>query len=184
MSTTSAPFGLRPSMHPSGMIRPSAYSILSTYSTGILQQQPVKIGTNGTIEAAAIGDRFIGAFQGVEYTSASGRQVVSNQWTASTVGTNITAWVTLDPTIIYDIQCNGTLDVTSIGAQYAYTVITGGSTTTGLSGIMLDTGTSASNAALRIIGLTPGPDNAWGDNYPIVQVQVAQHQFVADIAAF
>jgi hypothetical protein len=186
MSTTSQPFGLRPAFSPSGALRPTAYSIASGYSANILQSQPVKIGTNGTIEAAAIGDRFIGTFQGVEFTDSDGRRRVSNKWTASLAATDIVAYVTLDPTIVYEIQANGSIAVTDIGKQADYTTITAGSTVTGLSAMMLDTATltDTGNAALRIIGLSPGPDNAFGDNFTIVEVQVAEHQNVADRAAY
>jgi hypothetical protein len=168
------------------VIRPTAYSILSGYSANILQNQPVKIGTNGTIEAAAIGDRFIGTFQGVEFTDSDGRRRVSNKWTASLAATEIVAYVTLDPTIVYEIQANGPIAVTDIGKQANYTTITAGSTVTGLSALMLDTAslTDSGNEALRIIGLSPGPDNTFGDNFTIVEVQVAEHQNVADRAAY
>lgn len=188
MSTTSQPFGLAPAYHPSGTIRPSSYTITTGYATNILQNQPVKIIPSstgeGTIGAAAIGDAFIGTFQGVQWVDSDGRLRFSNKWTASTAGTQIICWVTLDPAIVYNIQANGSLDVDSIGKQYDFTAITGGSTTTGLSAMMLDTASSATNASLRVIGLTPGPDNAWGDAYPIVQVQISEHQMVADKAAF
>jgi hypothetical protein len=168
------------------VIRPTAYSILSGYSANILQNQPVKIGTNGTIEAAAIGDRFIGTFQGVEFTDSDGRRRVSNKWTASLAATEIVAYVTLDPTIVYEIQANGPIAVTDIGKQANYTTITAGSTVTGLSALMLDTAslTDSGNEALRIIGLSPGPDNVFGDNFTIVEVQVSEHQNVADRAAY
>jgi predicted aconitase len=39
-------------------------------------------------------------------------------------------------------------------------------------------------AQLRVIGITPGPDNAWGDAYTIVQVQISEHQDVATINAY
>ncbi len=186
MSTTSQPFGLRPAFSPSGVIRPTAYSILTGYAANILQNQPVKIGSNGTIEAAAIGDRFIGTFQGVEFTDTDGRRRVSNKWVASTAATDIVAYVTLDPTIVYEIQANGPIAVTDIGKQANYTTITAGSVVTGLSALMLDTAslTDSGNEALRIIGLSPGPDNAFGDNFTIVEVQVAEHQNVADRAAY
>lgn len=186
MSTTSQPFGLRPAFSPSGVVRPTAYSIATGYPANILQNQPVKIGTNGTIEAAAIGDRFIGTFQGVEFTDSDGRRRVSNKWTASTAATDIVAYVTLDPTIVYEIQANGPIAVTDIGKQANYTTITAGSTVTGLSALMLDTAslTDSGNEALRIIGIATGPDNVAGDNFTIVEVQVAEHQNVADRAAY
>jgi hypothetical protein len=168
------------------VLRPTAYSIASGYSANILQSQPVKIGTNGTIEAAAIGDRFIGTFQGVEFTDSDGRRRVSNKWTASLAATDIVAYVTLDPTIVYEIQANGPIAVTDIGKQANYTTITAGSTVTGLSALMLDTATltNTGNAALRIVGIASGPDNFAGDNFTIVEVQVAEHQNVADVAAY
>lgn len=184
MSTTSAPFGLRPVFSPSGVVRPSVYSIATGYASNILQNQPVKIGTDGTIQAAAIGDRFIGTFQGVEFVDTDGKLRVSNKWTASTAATNIVAYVTMDPTIVYEIQANATMTVANIGEQMDFTTITAGSTVTGLSQLMLDVASSTTNASLRVIGLTPGADNAWGDNFPIVQVQIAEHQMVADRAAF
>jgi hypothetical protein len=186
MSSTSAPFGLAVDYHPSGVTRPTMYSILTGYASNILQNQPVKIIPSstgaGTVAAAAIGDSFIGTFQGCEWTDSDGRRRVSNKWTAATAGTDINAYVTLDPTIVYQIQANATLDVSSIGKQYDYTSISAGNTTVGISQLMLDVASNATNAQLRVIGLTPGPDNAWGDAFPIVQVQVSQHQFIAEVA--
>ena len=186
MSSVSAPFGLRPAYSPSGVLRPAAYSIASAYGSNILQGQPVKIGTDGTIQAAAIGDRFIGTFQGVEFTDTDGKRRVSNKWTSGTVASDIVAYVTLDPTIVYEIQANGSIAVTDIGKQADFTTITAGSTTTGLSALMLDTATltDSGNASLRIVGIAPGPDNAAGDAFTIVQVQIAEHQNVADRAAY
>lgn len=186
MSTVSQPFGLRPSYSPSGVVRPTAYSILSGYSANILQNQPVKIGTDGTLQAAAIGERLVGPFQGVEFTDSDGRRRVSNKWTASQVGTDVVAYTTLDPSVVYEIQANGPIAVTDIGKQADFTTVTAGSVVTGLSAVMLDTATltDSGNAQMRIIGLAPAPDNAFGDNFTIVQVQISEHQNVADRAAY
>ena len=188
MSAAATPFGLVPAYHPSGIIRPTAYTITSGYATGILSNQPVKIVPSstgeGTIAAAAVGDRSIGTFLGVSYVDANGVFTFANKWTASTTGTNITAFVTLDPAIVYNIQADDTLTVADIGKQYDMNTASG-STTTGLSTISLDVASvSVTNAMYRVIGLTPGPDNAWGDAYPIVQVQISEHQNVASIAAY
>lgn len=185
MSSTSQPFGLRPAYSPSGTVRPTAYTILTGYSTGILQNQPVKLGTDGSVQAAAVGDRFIGTFQGVEYTDSNGRRVEANKWTASTAGTDIVAYVTLDPTIVYEIQADGAVALTDIGKQADFTVASG-SAIVGISTQMLDTATltDSGNASLRIIGIASGPDNAVGDSYTIVQCQISEHQNVADRAAY
>ena len=49
---------------------------------------------------------------------------------------------------------------------------------------MLDVASVAANAAFRLIGITPGPDNAFGDTYVICQVQISEHQNVADVAGY
>ena len=188
MSSVSQPIGLRPVYSPSGVVRPTAYSILTGYASNILQNQPVKIVTSstgeGTIAAAAIGDRFIGTFQGVEFTDTDGRRRVSNKWTASLAGTDIVAYVTLDPSIVYEVQSNAALVVADIGKQYDFTTIGTGSTVVGISQMMLDVASSAANAQVRLIGITPGPDNNWGDTYVIAQVQISEHQNVANVAAY
>ena len=68
MSSTNAPFGLRPAFHPSGLDRAQALAggIASGYGSAILKGQPVKYVTGGTIQPAAAGDAFAGAFAGVE----------------------------------------------------------------------------------------------------------------------
>lgn len=187
MSATSAPFGLRPVYSPSGTVRPAQYTILTGYATTIHMNQPVKIITSstgeGTIAAAAVGDRFIGSFAGVEWTDSDGRRRVSNKWTASTAGTDIVCYVTLDPSIVYEIQSDAALAITDIGKQYDFTVASGNAVV-GVSTQMLGVSTAAVNAGLRLIGITPGPDNAWGDTFVVAQVQISEHQNVADVAAY
>jgi hypothetical protein len=107
---------------------------------------------------------------------------VSNKWTASQVGTEVVAYATLDPSIFYEIQSDAALNVADIGKQYDLTAISG-NTTTGLSTQALAVSTAAANASVRLVGITPGPDNAFGDTYVIAQVQISEHQFVADKAA-
>ena len=185
-NTVNAPFGLQPIYHPSGSVRPQAFTLVDSYSATLLQNQPVKIGTDGTLQPAAIGDAFIGAFQGVEFTDADGRRRVSNKWIANNYGTDITAYATSDPYIVYQIQSNAAVNITNIGNQYNTGTITAGSTTTGLSAVVLDTATvtTSGNAQLRLIGITPSADNNWGDTYVVCQVEIAKHQFVATIVAF
>jgi hypothetical protein len=189
MSSTSAPFGLRPSFHPSGLDRAVALpgGITSTYSSGILKGQPVALDTNGNIIIATAGSAYQGAFAGQEYTDGNGRRIVSNQWIAGTTyqaGSQVTYYYS-DPNIVYDIQANGSLAQTSIGDQANFASATAGSTTTGLSQCMISTSLAGSSAVgdMRIIGLTPAVDNAWGDAYTVVQVQVSRSQFVATINA-
>jgi hypothetical protein len=189
MSSTSTPFGLRPSFHPSGLDRAVALAngITSGYNTGILKGQPVALNTSGNIVASAAGDAFQGAFAGHEYTDVTGRRLVSNQWVANTAyqaGSQVTYYYS-DPNIVYDIQANGSLAQTSVGDQANFASITAGSTTTGLSQCMISTSLAGPGNVgdLRIIGLNNGVDNAWGDAFTVVQVQVARSQYVATVNA-
>jgi len=185
MPSTSAAFGLRPAFHPSGVVRPVAMTIESGYNANILQFQPVKISSTGNIQAAGASDPFVGTFMGVEFTDTDGRRRVSNKWTASTSATDIVAYVTTDPAIVYEIQSDATLTLADIGSQMDFDSVTAGSTTTGLSAAMLDVAskTTSGNALCRVVNLQPDVNNAWGDAYVIVQVQISEHQFVADRSA-
>jgi hypothetical protein len=189
MSSLNQPFGMRPSFHPTGLDRAVALpnGIASAYATGILKGQPVALNTSGNIIAATAGSAFQGAFAGHEYTDLNGRRQISNQWianTAYTTGSEITYYYS-DPNIVYDIQADGSLAQTSIGDQANFTNISAGSTTTGLSQCTISTSLVGSGAVgdMRIINLTPAVDNAWGDAYTVVQVQVSRSQYVATINA-
>lgn len=183
MSATSAPFGLRPAFHPSGLDRAQALAggIVSGYASNILKGQPVKYDTNGTIVPAAAGDAFVGAFAGVEFTDTTGRRRVSNYWPASTAYQtgSCVAYFYNDPNIVYEIQADGSLLQTSIGDEADLSNETAGSTTTGLSQATLSTSLIGANgeAQMRIVDLAPYPDNAWGDTYVIVRATIAQFQF-------
>jgi hypothetical protein len=189
MSSTNAPFGLRPSFHPTGLDRAVALTdgIASGYSSNILKGQPVALNTSGNIIAATAGSAYQGAFAGVQWTDTTGRVRVSNYWPASTayVAGSCIAYYYSDPNIVYDIQADGSLAQTSIGDQANFSNITAGSSTTGLSQCTISTSLVGSSAVgdLRIINLTPGVDNAWGDSYTVVQVQVSRSQYVATINA-
>ena len=185
MPSTSAAFGLRPAFHPSGVVRPVAMTIESGYNANILQFQPVLISSTGNIQAAGASTPFVGSFMGVEFTDTDGRRRVSNKWTAGTSATDIIAYVTTDPAIVYEIQSDATLTIADIGSQMDFDSVTAGSTTTGLSAAMLDVAskTTSGNALCRVVNLQPDVNNAWGDPYVVVQVQISEHQFVADRAA-
>jgi hypothetical protein len=158
-------------------------TMTDNYVNNILQYQPVKISA-GVVVPAAAGDPFVGTFMGVEFTDSDGRRRVSNKWVGGNIGTDITAYITLDPLIVYQIQSNAAVTVDDIGEQFNFGSITAGSLTTGLSQAVLDVSSSAANAQMRLIGITPGPDNAFGDTYVVCQVEISEHQNVADRAAY
>ena len=208
MSATSAPFGLRPAFHPSGLDRAQALAngITSGLAVNILKGQPVVYTTaatvgstgaaNGTIipagtpgnSAATSGYQVAGAFAGVEWTDTTGRRRVSNYWPASTAYQtgSCVAYFYNDEKIVYEIQADGSLAQTAIGNEYNFSNITAGSTTTGLSQATLATASAQTNGAqgqMRVVDLAPYVDNAWGDSYTIVRVTLPYVQFVAATTA-
>ena len=196
MSATSAPFGLRPAFHPSGLDRAQALAngIVSGYASNILKGQPVQYGTTansgtlGTIIAAGTTGAIAGAFSGVEFTDTTGRRRVSNYWPASTAYTtgSCVAYFYNDQNIVYEIQADGAMAQTTIGNEYNFTATTAGSTTTGLSQCTLGASTAAGNGVqgqMRVVNLGQGVDNAWADAYTVVQVVNAQSQFFGSVTA-
>jgi hypothetical protein len=185
MSSVSAPFGLRPLYHPSGEVRPLATTISVDYTTNIYQYSPVKL-VAGQLNLAAAAERAIGSFLGVRYVDVNGRPVFSNKWVAQAGATEIIAWYTGDPWIVYEIQANGPILEDDIGEQADWTTnnTNSGNLTTGLSNVQLGTPASGASNGLRIIGITKSPDNDWGDAFTNVNVQISEHQNVADIVGY
>ena len=191
MSSTSAPFGLRPAFHPSGLDRAQALAngIASTYGSDILKGQPVKYNAGaGTIVIATVGAIWSGAFAGVEWTDTTGRRRVSNYWPATTsyqTGSCI-AYFYNDNNIVYEIQSDATIAQTAIGNEYNFSNITNGSNVTGLSQCTLGVSTAVGNGNpgdMRVVDIAPYPDNAWGDSFVIVRVVNSRSQFFGTVNA-
>lgn len=186
MSAVAAPFGLRPVYHPSGYIRTVAGSIASAHATNIFLNSPVAIvaGT-GKLALAAAAARAMGAFMGVEFTPADGRRRLSNTWPTGTVATQIVAYYTRDPYIVYEIQGTGSFTEDEIGeaGDWSTNDTNAGNTTTGLSNVSMAAASAAANG-LQILGLSPYIDNDWGDAFTIVEVRILEHQLLADSTAF
>lgn len=182
MSSTNAPFGLRPAFHPSGLDRAQALAngITSAYASDILKGQPVKYDTAGVIVVAAAGDAFVGAFDGVEWTDTTGRRRVSNYWPANTAYTtgSCVAYFYNDPNIVYEIQADGSIAQTAIYDEADLSATTAGSNVTGLSQCTLSATLKGANGQgqMRIVDLAPYVDNAWGDSFTVVRCTIAKHQ--------
>ncbi len=181
---TNAPFGMRPVYHPTGLDRASTYTIGTGYATALYKGTPVVLNTDGTLNIGAVTADIIGVFDGVEFTDALGKPNYSNFWPAAQAGTNIVAWVWDDPDIVYEIAADGAIAATAVGAQSDFTTaaIGTGNATTGLSLATISSSVEAGGqqGQLRILRLAPYVNNAWGDAFTWVQVQIAQHQYVAN----
>lgn len=186
MTTTSAPFGLRPVNHPSGVVRPKRLTngLSSGYSTALYQGTPIAFDTSGNLVIATATNDLIGSFWGCEFTLA-GKRMVLPYWPASTVpdttGDPFYVYYFDDPSIVYEIQGDGSYAQTAIGAQADFSNITAGSYPPGISGCTLAAvEAAAAQGQFRIEALAPYVNNDWGDTYTIVQGKIAQHQFVAN----
>ena len=187
MSATNAPFGLRPAFHPSGLDRAQALAggIPSAYNTDILKGQAVLyVAGSGVIEPVnATGDSLSGAFAGVEWTDTTGRRRVSNYWPANTAYQtgSCVAYFYNDPNIVYEIQADGSVAQTSIGLDANLSNFAAGSNVTGLSQATLSASilSTGVQGQVQVLDLAPYVDNAWGDNFTIVRVQVARRQIAA-----
>lgn len=181
MSTVSTPYGFMPLYRIGGATPPSPRAfkgaISSAYATTIGKGCPVYWATDGTIALLAAGGATgcDGIFSHCEYTNAAGERKVSDYWPASTTATNTIAYVYTDPSIIYKVQCNGSLAFTAFGANADHVAGTV-NTRTGRSADVLSSTLAAADAQamFKIVGLHDIPGNAWGDTYTEVQVVIAE----------
>lgn len=196
MSSTSAPFGFRASYHPSGKIRPKAYTITSTYAANIFTGDPVKLTDDGIIQLGTSdgtrsgttdGIALLGVFAGCEYTDSLGKPVVSNFWPTGTTATNIVAWVYDDPETIFEVQyanpgTPGTTSVQSaVGEECDWTVASpGGSTSTGLSNTVL-TVIQATSGQFQITGFGKSVNDSLTDAYVVATVRINEHHYKASV---
>jgi hypothetical protein len=168
VSTGSGTIGLNDAVIPLGGATPTGY--ITVYATG-----------NHTV---------IGVFQGCQYVvsnfnSPNGNLINSPQWTAATAilsGTQATAYVIVDPHVLYDIQANTTSNTTGIplasGLFFNADIVPGNPNGLGTSTASLGAPAVTATLGTKIWGLTPATDitvpggNAWGIKANNVLVQL------------
>ena len=177
MSATLAPFGLRPigtlSGGPVPVIR--QYPILSTESTRICFGDVVKLtdagGTTtiqkdtGTTTATPIG-----IFAGCRFTDLNSSQLTFSQQWSGAANTSGLAYVIDDPTVLFTLQADGTVNDDDLAANAAI-VQTASSAALSISRVTLDISTAATTNTLpvRIVDWLGGYDgDEYGTAYPIM----------------
>jgi len=175
MANVDAAFGFVPVRHMSGYApRANKYTIGTGYATGIFNGDMVVLAADGEIEQAAATDtNNLGVFAGVSYTASDGSYVYSENWVASTAGTDIIAYVYDDPYIVYKVQSAGTPAQTNIG-NCADIVVGTGSTITGQSAMEISGTMAAGTAQCKILALYDAPENAFGAN-AVMEVLINEH---------
>lgn len=160
------------------------YLIASGNATAIFFGDLVRLnvsGPTGYLEQWAAGDGAtatkipVGIFVGCKYYSTSQRKTVwNNYWPGSDATGDVEAFVINDPNAEFKVQANsGPITKASMG-QTADVVVNAGNTTTGISGMALDTPTTTSTFPFKVVNLITSPPGANGTdvatayNYVIV----------------
>ena len=177
MSSTSAPFGLRPVGTLGGEYTGGfrQYPILSSYSTRICMGDIVKLvdgGSTTTIEkdTGTSAATPIGIFLGCRFIDVSTSQLTFSQQWSGAAHTEGMAYVADDPNILFAIQADGTVNDDDLGANVELEQ-TASSSTFGTSRVSIDISTTATTASLpvRIVDFLGGHDgDERGTSFPIM----------------
>jgi|TARA_R110000782_G_scaffold49630_1_gene107960 hypothetical protein len=178
MSATATPMGAEPvgTLSASGSYTGKVrhYKIASNDSTAIFYGDFVKMTSAGvvTLDTGTATLTPIGVFMGCSYTDPNTNQLTFSQYyPASTVASDIDAYVLNDPFVEMRMQGDATLAQTALGNN-ASVVQTAGSTSIGRSRNAFDSSSIATTATLplKLIEFVDGPDSSIGDAYTDVIV--------------
>jgi len=186
MALTAAPYGLRPVKRADGMPYAGATSQFlidpAGEATNLFYGQVVHIGADGYIAlstatgADATTNAFptgttltgsLGVFVGCEYVNSSGQLVQAQYYPSGTSnGDAIKAYVVDDPNVLFQVQADGAMDQSDIGANTFFAAAQStstGSTTTGNSTSAVDATTVTTTAAFRIVSAVSPITDAFPD---------------------
>ena len=186
MATTATPMGAEPTdtLSASGSFTGKVrhIKVASGYGTAIFYGDFVKLVSTGTVEkdTGTTAATPVGVFVGCAFTSPStGELTFSQYFPASTVASDIVAYVVDDPNVLMRMQSDEAIAQTGLGNNVAI-VQTAGSTSIGRSKNAVDGSSIATTNTLplRIIDFVDGPTSAVGDTYTDVIVKFnAGHQY-------
>ena len=192
MSSTAAPFGLRPiGKLDSGSLEVSRqYPIAFGYGTAICVGDIVQLvdgGTATTIEKqSATGDDstaidMVGIFMGCRYSDPnSGQLTFSQKWPASLVASDAMAYVVDDPNVLFTIQADAAPTNTGdIYGKNTLLVQTAPNTTLNVSRVALDISELSTDAQnpIRVIDYLGGDQgDEKGTTYPVLVCKFNYHQ--------
>jgi len=184
MALTAAPYGLKPVKRADGMPYAGATSQFlidpAGEATNLFYGQVVILGADGyialsTATGADVGNNnlgganlgAIGVFVGCEYVNSSGQLVQAQFYPSGTSnGDAIKAYVVDDPNVLFQVQADGAMDQSDIGANTFFAAVqstTTGSTTTGNSTSAVDATSQTAAAAFRIVSAVSPISDAFPD---------------------
>ncbi len=188
MATTAAPYGLRPVKRADGLPYAGATTQYlidpAGEGTNLFNGQVVHIGADGyialstatgadgTTNALPTGTTLtgsLGVFVGCEYINAQGQLIFSQYYPSGTTGV-VKAYVVDDPNVLFQVQMDGVIDQSDIGANTFFAAAQStstGSTQTGNSTSAVESTTVTTTAAFRIVSAV----SPIGDAFPDVLVK-------------
>ena len=183
MANVDKAFGLRPlgNLSATGAQKQYGYEIADSQAGAIYQGDLVTIVDGYVVKfVPATHAAALGVFNGCFYIDpTTGKPTWKNYYPGSVNITEgeIVADVLDDPSQLFIIQADEDIEKADIGKN-ADVIGTGGSTTTGVSSMELDSSTIADTAALnlKIVGLWNVPGNAFGD-FAVVVVKINEHLY-------
>jgi len=185
MANIDAAFGLRPiakvGSAPGGTTGTTKYSIADNQGTAIFTGDPVKYKNDGTVEVATAGDASCSVFMGCFYTDpTTSKPTFRNHFPASLSPGDAIAFVADDPDQLFIAQqdSDGSNIVAADLNLNADLVFGAGSTSTGMSGVEIDSSTKNTTAALqvRLIDFYDTPSNDATANNSILVIKINNHQ--------
>jgi len=200
MALTAAPYGLKPVKRSDGMPYAGATSQYlidpAGEATNLFYGQVVIIGADGYIALSTAtgadattnnlggnGLGAIGVFVGCEYVNSSGQLVQAQYYpTGTSNGDAIKAYVVDDPNVLFQVQADGAMDQSDIGANTFFAAVqstTTGSTTTGNSTTAAESTTVTTAAAFRIVSAVSPISDAFPDL--LVKFNPAAHSMTNNV---
>ena len=186
MATTAAPYGLKPVKRADGMAYAGATSQYlidpAGEATNLFYGQVVHIGADGyialstatgadgTTNALPTGTALtgsLGVFVGCEYVNDQGQPTFAQYYPSGTSnGGAIRAYVVDDPNVLFQVQADGAMDQSDIGANTFFAAAQStstGRTATGNSTSAVDATTKTTTAAFRIVAAVSPISDAFPD---------------------
>ena len=156
MANIDQAFGLRPiakvGSAPGGTTGTTKYSI-SSGASGLFTGDPVKPKADGSIEVATAGDPIRGVFMGCFYTDpGTSKPTFNNTFPNGTAASDAIAFIADDPDQLYVAQQDSAVSnlVAADLNQNCDLVFGAGSTTSGISGVEIDSSSKNTTAALQV----------------------------------
>lgn len=184
MASSAYPYGMVPVENLSAGYNTQGFetlTILDGYTTAIYFGDVVKLAGTGVIQkdTGTTSLTPYGIFVGCRYIDPNtGFALDAQFWPASvTTGFTVYAKVVTNPFGVFQIQADGALALSALGAN-ASIVQTAGTSSIGKSRNALSASSVATTDGLplRIVGLAQIPGQDWTDSYPDVLVKFTNHQ--------